>query len=476
MLSRVEASLVDDVGALYEGDEVFYRCINSESEGAVQEIMDSGLIEQLVAQGLFPKTSISSRLFDHYSLILEHQKIGVPTYPFEWSPEMLRAAGLCVARVNDICNDFGYELKDAHPFNIVFKGCQAVFVDFGSISKKKECKRPDWKAASEFERAYIFPLYFYSKGARTLLQNAFVSPGILYDYRDYLAFRSSLLRLLPARLFRLIARSQEAYRRFACLDMEKIAHKWGGWPQSLLGFVQNLGVIPLARQSSRNLGAKLAKLRLSKKSTWSNYQMRAGFLNADGEVCIDERFNHVLDLLKSERPRHVTELACNQGVLAEQISQLDFVSIVVCCDIDEQAVDSLFKRVDSKETFLHPMVLDFMLPKCSSLTKPVPERICADMVIALAVTHHLALTQGYRFEAIFRALSRYTRRHAIVEFMPLGLWDGSYAPPLPEWYSEEGFCRGLEPFFRIMGKNQVQENRIVYLLEKLIPANEEGAT
>ena len=122
MLSRVKTSLVDPVGILYEGNGRFYRAINAESEAFVREVLRSGVIDQLVSEGLFPATRVSAEQIDVCPLVLEHEIIGVPTYPFEWSPAMLRAAGLCVARVNDVCSRFGYELKDAHPYNVVFDG------------------------------------------------------------------------------------------------------------------------------------------------------------------------------------------------------------------------------------------------------------------------------------------------------------------------------------------------------------------
>jgi hypothetical protein len=466
VLSRVEASLVDEVGVLYEDEHAFYRCIHPESEAWALEVTESGLIEQLVSEGLFPATRISARVIDGHRLVLEHEMVGVPTYPFEWSPEMLRAAGLCVAKVNDVCNRYGYELKDAHPFNVVFDGCRPVFVDFGSIAKLPKRNRSDWKAANEFERTFRFPLYFHSKGAYIFFRNAFVSPGQYYDYPDYLAFRFPVLRVLPSRLFQIVARYHQAYLRFACVDMTEAGRRWGKWAQSLLHFVQNLGVIPLRQRSSEKLGVRLAKLKISKGSTWGDYQRQAGFVDEDGQVHINARFHHVVDLVKKLRPRQVTELACNEGVLAEHISHFDFVDQVVCCDNDEQAIDSLFKRASSRSVRLNPLMLDFILPVRNVLARPVEDRVRGDMVIALAVVHHLALKDCYGFETIFKAIAKYTLRYAIVEFMPLGLWDGKSAPPIPAWYSEGAFRQSLEPLFNIVEMKKVEENRIVYLLEK----------
>ena len=348
MLSRVETSLVDPVGVLYEGNGRYYRAINSNSEMTVREILSSGLIEQLVSMGLFPETGISSEQIDGFSLVLEHKRIGVPTYPFEWSPEMLRAAGLCVARVNDICNQFGYELKDAHPYNVVFDRLNPVFVDFGSIESLPRRKRSDWIAASEFERTFRFPLYFYARGAHSLFQNAFMAPGKSYEYSDYLLFRFTILRLLPRRFFRFAVRVLQAYKSFACLEFERIGRRWMPWKRSSLEVIQKTGLFPFGRQSSKNLAKRLSKLRFSKPSMWASYHEDAGFVNDPEKFMGDERFKYVLNLVKKARPNKVCELAGNQGILAEHISQLEFIDKVICCDYDEEAVDSLYTRCKDK--------------------------------------------------------------------------------------------------------------------------------
>jgi hypothetical protein len=473
MPSRVETSLVDPVGVLYEGNGYFYRAIHRDSEGLVRAVMESGLVEQLIAEDLFPETRISSEQIDGFDLVLEHKKVGIPTYPFEWSPEMLRAAGLCLTRVNDVCNEYGYELKDAHPYNIVLDGCNPVFVDFGSIQLISERKRSDWTGASEFERTFRFPLYFYAKGAISLFQNAFLVPGKSYEYSDYLAFRFPWMRLLPANSFRFMTRVFQAYKRFACLDFKELGRRWVPWKRSVLETLQWLGLIPLRRQSSNSLGRKLSKLTLFKPSMWAAYHEDAGFMDNPAKFRNDERFRYVLELVKKAGPSHVTELACNQGILAEHIAQLDSVEQVICCDYDEQAIDSLFVRYRQQAKRLNPLVLDFMLPKCTALTKRVEDRIRGDMVIALAVTHHLTLTQGFSFDSVFKSIARYTCRYAIADFMPLGLWDGTYAPPLPEQYSEDEFRNALQPYFNVIEKSQVQSNRIVYFLEKTTPSNRE---
>lgn len=72
----------------------------------------------------------------------------------------------------------------------------------------------------------------------------------------------------------------------------------------------------------------------------------------------------------------------------------------------------------------------------------------ADVVLALALSHHLALQQKYPFSAIARQLGALTKRFCIVEFMPLGLTSSaSKAKQVPSWYSLENFILALNAVF-----------------------------
>jgi hypothetical protein len=66
----------------------------------------------------------------------------------------------------------------------------------------------------------------------------------------------------------------------------------------------------------------------------------------------------------------------------------------------------------------------------------VVSNICSDVVFALALTHHLILSQNYDIHAIFSTISMYSRKYVYIEFCPLGLWSNGKAPPFPDWYNE----------------------------------------
>jgi hypothetical protein len=67
--------------------------------------------------------------------ILEHSKVDFPSFPYEWPPEMLHAAGVLTLELAQAALDDGMGLKDASPYN-VFQGPNPVFVDVLSFERR----------------------------------------------------------------------------------------------------------------------------------------------------------------------------------------------------------------------------------------------------------------------------------------------------------------------------------------------------
>jgi hypothetical protein len=91
----------------------------------------------------------------------------------------------------------------------------------------------------------------------------------------------------------------------------------------------------------------------------------------------------------------------------------------------------------------------------------------SDLVISLAVTHHLILGQNYSLDAIFTNIFSFTTQYAIIEFMPLGLYSKRLhsGPPVPEWYCEDWFVTTLIDYGEIKKRVELEKNRILYLVE-----------
>ena len=125
-------SLTDE-GRVFRWNGKLYRGIKAEHSKAVYQLFTSGLIDALVKEGVFVPSWIADCTIDEFELVIEHQIVDVVSYPHEWSFSMLKDAALLVLKVNEISNEFGYQTKDCHGYNVLFIGEKPVYIDLGSF-------------------------------------------------------------------------------------------------------------------------------------------------------------------------------------------------------------------------------------------------------------------------------------------------------------------------------------------------------
>ena len=72
----------------------------------------------------------------------------------------------------------------------------------------------------------------------------------------------------------------------------------------------------------------------------------------------------------------------------------------------------------------------------------------ADFVLALALTHHLAITQSFPFSYIAEKFASYCTNALVTEFMVYGMGGTRPAPnPLPKGYTLDNFVNALSVYF-----------------------------
>ncbi len=83
--------------------------------------------------------------------IFEHDRIPFPSYAHEWPPEMLAAAGTLTLELFRSGLREGFGLKDATPYNVLFRGPRPVFVDVLSFERRQP-RDATWRAYAQFVR------------------------------------------------------------------------------------------------------------------------------------------------------------------------------------------------------------------------------------------------------------------------------------------------------------------------------------
>ena len=98
-------------------------------------------------------------------------------------------------------------------------------------------------------------------------------------------------------------------------------------------------------------------------------------------------------------------------------------------------------------------------------------RATSSMVFALALTHHLYISNQFNFEQIAYMLDRFSEQYCITEFVPAT--DDKVQMLMKDKhrgyqeYTEQAFTKALEAKFTIKDKRLLAgSERVVYLLEK----------
>ncbi|MCX6800313.1 MAG: hypothetical protein NT091_04170 [Candidatus Falkowbacteria bacterium] len=394
-------STIDEVGFVFSWSGRIFRAINKKSEDAVRDMFDSGLVAKLIENKFISNTWISEYSLDNVNLILEHEKITHVTYPQEWSFSMLQDAAILVSELNQFLAKYEYQLKDCHGYNILFDKISPVFVDFGSIIKIPN-KYNRFLCLGEFMSFYYYPLKIWSRGS-FYLANAIINHSSIkvMSYQDG--------AILTNRFLFRIKGIVEFYKKLRKkLKINKI-----DW-------------MLFSKIDYKSLINQIKKPKYT--TEWKNYHDE--FFTKEGSVIYGkDRFNRILELIQSFPDiKSILEVGGNQGIVSQLISEKTEIKDIVCTDYDEQAVDLMYlrlKKILNKN--ITPVIINFIYPYVNNFELSPTVRFKSDAVLALALTHHLLITQKIDIDYLMNVISDYTNKYAFIEFMPLGLWDGNTA-------------------------------------------------
>ena len=209
-------SFADDSGRLFWWRDHLFRAIAPEQAQFYRELVARPEFAGLVGSGRLTGAATTEYTLVGSDLVLEHDVVPFPSYPTEWPGPMLRDAALFLLDLARDLDELGLELKDAHPWNVLFRATAPTYVDLGSIVPRSGTQ--GWRAESEFRRFFLNPLALIASDA------ARVARALLPEYdgvtnRD--VARYAPLRLTARRLRALRSRREHGLsQRLALLRRE----------------------------------------------------------------------------------------------------------------------------------------------------------------------------------------------------------------------------------------------------------------
>jgi len=399
----------DPAGSVFLAGDRIWRGIHQEYENDYLSILNHPSVQGMLGRKIVETYQVEQGLPD-YPLTLEQRRIAPPSYCYEWPMLMLQDAAILTLEICAGLNETGFVLKDGTPWNILFDGPRPLLVDFTSIMPQEE--DIPWVAYDQFFRQFVFPLLvgemISGRASRALLlssQNG-ISP-------------EEITRFLPA--FSWLKKTWLIKRLYLPMLAIDLARK-SGQDKNIAAYRRPI----LLRSAERGMFFEDLKKEIQSfqfitgKSHWSQYYEDINQFFTPGAFHAKQRL--VADLLEQCRPDTVVDIGCNQGGYAILAAQAG--AKVVAFDTDEDSVTALYRLARLKELNILPLVGDVLYPAPQAGWRAVefpsaPKRFRSQMALALALVHHLAITQIQTFDRIVQTLADYSDRWLITEFIPL---------------------------------------------------------
>jgi len=345
-------------------------------------------------------------------LVLEHERVAFPSYPYEWAPEMLVAAGRLTLDLACALLEEGHGLKDATPYNVLFEGPRPLFVDVASIERRDPADYT-WLPQAQFERTFLLPLLAAKRFGLRL-------DGLLMARRDGLEpqelyrMASPIRRLVPPFLW-LVSLPTWLTRASESSGTSLYRSRRGKDPERSKFILSS---------TLRRLSSALDRVApTSRRSTWSTY-MESGQSYSDAAFAQKEAF--VRRALEEEPAERVLDVGCNTGHFSA-LATREGAASVVAIDSDPVVVGETWRRATADSLPILPLVVDLARPSPGVGWKnaecaPFLDRATGkfDLVLMLAVIHHLMVTERVPLESIVDVLAQLTSARAIVEYVGPG--------------------------------------------------------
>ena len=402
---RIAGSFRDPSGFLFYNDDILYRQVEPVYGEAYDLLLESGLYAELVAAGLLiqhEEVPVELAMSPGAYRVLRPEPVRFISYPYSWCFSQLKDAALTTLAIQRRAIDRGMILKDASAYNIQFHDGRAVLIDTLSFEPYREGE--PWVAYRQFCQHFLAPLALMSR--RDVRLSGLLRlhlDGIPLDLASALLPRRSWLgfsTLLHVHMHaRSIRRHADTSRRELSREHRRVSRI------GMLGLVDNL------ESSIRALAWR------PEGTEWADYETRHNY----GDRGMEEKRAIVREMLSSVSPQTVWDLGANTGAFSRIAAELG--ARVISFDADPAAVERNYLHARSeRQRCVLPLLMDLVNPSpgigwAHEERMSLIDRGPADAVLALALIHHLAISNNVPLGDIASFFARLAPV-LIVEFVP----------------------------------------------------------
>jgi len=432
----ISSSFRDPSGYVFKKEGVIYRKVSGSYKNTLTRVMECGLYQDLVDSSLM----LPFKAIDEDTIMPE--QLAFISYPFEWCFSQLKDAALVTLGIAKRTLSYGMILKDASAYNIQFHEGKPMLIDHLSFEVYQEGE--PWIAYKQFCEHFLAPLALASyKDVRLQrLLGVFIG-GIPLDLASSLLPFWTNLNLHLLLHIKAHSASQKHYE-----DKPLVKKK--------ISRVSLLGVLD-------SLESCVKKLSWKSKGVWADYYSEDSGYIRHKEKLVDSFLDKI-------NPKVVWDIGANTGLFSSIAGRKGIQ--VISFDSDPACVEKSY--LSKSNPNILPLVLDLTNPSPgtgwgNAERMSLRERKGADTVFALALIHHLAISNNLPLGMIAGFLKDICHT-LIIEFVPKG--DPKVQKLLSTRkdvfpnYTQGAFEEEFDKFFAIKEGVKVEgSDRTLYLME-----------
>ena len=457
---REPGSYRDPSGFVFRRDGVLYRQVSHGFADDWAAFESSGLHAALQAKGLLipdQPAGIDLAAEAGAVAVIRPEPIGFISYPFEWSFSQLKEAALLTLAAQALAAEHGMTLRDASAYNVQFLRGRPVMID--TLSFERAAPDQPWKPYRQFCEHFLAPLALmaHRDGRLGLLLRTYVD-GIPLDLASELLPRGTRWSPGLAAHLHLHARAQ---RRHA--DEGRDAA-----PKTVtMSATRRLALLDHLRRTVEGLHLP------ARGTEWADYADQTSYSG----VATASKESIVREMLVEVAGRRAWDVGANTGRYSAIAAEVGYEVV---------ALDSDWAAVERHHLALRKADAQRIMPLLADLADPSPaigwenrerssllERANADVVVALALVHHLAIGRNAPLGMVAELMAR-LGPNLIIEFVPKGdpmvrRLLATREDIFPD-YTPEGFRAAFTRLFTIRDERPVQDStRVVFRMVRRDP-------
>ena len=174
------------------------------------------------------------------------------------------------------------------------------------------------------------------------------------------------------------------------------------------------------------------------------------------------------------KPKSVLDLGANTGKFS--FIAAEYAEKVISLEGDEKCVDEIEEKISIKNSNVFTLTGNIAEPSptigfLNSGTESIYKRGCSDVVLGLALVHHLHISNRLSFEQISLIFASFSHKYLIVEFIPIT--DNKVQLLIKDKkvdlnnYNQDAFTKALKVWFEIKEIVELSKSkRVLYFLER----------